>query len=91
MLRPEPGEQRTRPASAGRAVARLGIPTLIAAAGLVLIAVGEAALGATLLGISLLVVGANWLARLSLRSQLDRDREEAARRQFSRTGRWPDR
>jgi hypothetical protein len=35
------------------------------------------------------VLGVNWLARLSLRSEGDRDREQTAREEFGRTGRWP--
>jgi len=89
MLRPEPGEERGPAAATTRAAARLGVPALVAAAGGVLIALGPAPLGVMLLGVALLVAGANWFVRLSLRSQGDRDREAAARRQFARTGRWP--
>jgi hypothetical protein len=32
----------------------------------------------------------NWLFRMSIASNKDRDREEAAREYFDRHGRWPD-
>jgi hypothetical protein len=32
----------------------------------------------------------NWMMRLSIDSTRDREKEEAARDEFSRTGHWPD-
>jgi hypothetical protein len=72
---------------------RIGLPTAIAVAGVVLILVGDdAAVGAgiVLIGVSLLVVLANLMLQLSLSSERDREREEEFRQEFSRTGRWPD-
>ena len=71
---------------------RYGIPILLAIAGVVLIVIGgDAPLGAgiTLLGIAVIVLVRNAFARISISSQDDRDREEAARETFTRTGRWP--
>jgi hypothetical protein len=76
-----------------RTLVRVWLPIGIAAAGVVLILVGDdAAVGAgiVLIGVSLLVVLANLMLRLSLSSERDREREEERRQAFSRTGRWPD-
>ena len=90
LLRPEPGEGDEPGSIAAIAAARVVIPGAIAVAGLVLLAVGQTAIGGTLLGIAAHVVLIDWFARLSLRSDGDREREDAARRYFTRTGRWPD-
>jgi len=71
---------------------RIGLPAVIAAAGIVLLVLGgglRTGLGAALLGIALMVALVDVAARLSISSQDDRDREQAARRYFQRTGRWP--
>jgi hypothetical protein len=80
----------------GRRGALLGVrvvlPVAIALAGVILMTVGAgsvAALGALLVGIAGLVVLVNVLARMSISSQSDRDREARARREFQRSGRWP--
>jgi drug/metabolite transporter (DMT)-like permease len=73
--------------------ARVWLPVGIAVAGVVLIVTGgDAADGAgvLLIGVAGLVVFANLMLRLSLSSERDREREEANRDFFSRTGRWPD-
>ncbi len=86
------------------AITRLWLPLAIAAAGVVLIVLGhgsyssvvasarslESAAGVALLIVALMVWMINWLFRLSLRSNAERDEEEAAREHFSATGRWPD-
>lgn len=71
---------------------RIGLPAVIALAGVVLLALGgDAAQGAgiVLIGVAALVVLANLLIRLGLDSERDREREEERRRWFSRHGRWP--
>lgn len=73
------------------ALLRIGLPGAIAMAGLVLIVIGGAvyvALGAALLVVSLIAILTDALARLTISSQDDRDREQAARERFSQTGRW---
>jgi hypothetical protein len=73
--------------------ARIWLPVGIAVAGVVLILTGgDAADGAgvLLIGVAGLVVFANLMLRLSLSSERDREREEANRDFFSRTGHWPD-
>jgi protein-S-isoprenylcysteine O-methyltransferase Ste14 len=82
---------------------RLWLPLAIAGAGVVLIVIGhgrysnlansrslESAAGVALLLVALIVWMVNWMFRLSVRSNLDREDEEAAREYFDRTGRWPD-
>ena len=83
----------------GRRVAlisvRVGLPIVLAVAGVALLVIGHgrtavAGTGVVVLGVSLMVVLVSWLARLGLSSNADRDREEAAREYFDRTGHWPD-
>ena len=69
---------------------RIVLPVAIALAGLILwLAAGLSALGLTLVGIAVLVWLADWLVRLGIGSERDRDREEEAREEFTETGRWP--
>ena len=76
-------------------ITRVWLPLAIAAVGVVLIVVGHghtasAAAGVGLLIVALIVWMVNWLFRLSVESNRDRDDEEAARRYFDEHGRWPD-
>ncbi|MBV8941206.1 MAG: hypothetical protein JO321_10930 [Solirubrobacterales bacterium] len=71
------------------------LPVAIAVAGIVAIILGrgrtaEAATGVGLLIVALIVWMVNWLFRLSLQSNRERDEEERARDYFARHGRWPD-
>ena len=79
---------------AGLLLVRVVLPAAIAAAGAVLIITGDGentqGAGVALVGCAVLVVMFNLLLRLGWRDQRDRDREEAAREHFDRTGRWPD-
>jgi hypothetical protein len=83
------------------AATRLWLPVAIAAAGVVLIVAGQARSGSALndslaaVGVALIITALivwmiNWMFRLSVQSNRDREREEAARDYFSRHGRWPD-
>jgi hypothetical protein len=79
----------------GELAARVGLPVLLVIGGIVLLIVGRgttsaAALGVVLLGVALMVVLIDWLYRLSVESNRDREREEQARDYFTRTGHWPD-
>ncbi len=82
---------------------RVWLPTAIAVAGVVLVIIGhgsysnlanrrslESAAGVSLLLVALIVWMLNWMYRLSIRSNEDREDEERAREYFDRTGRWPD-
>jgi hypothetical protein len=82
---------------------RVWLPLAIALAGVVLIVIGhgsystlantrslESAAGVSLLLVALIVWMLNWMYRLSVRSNEDREYEERAREHFDRTGRWPD-
>lgn len=73
---------------------RVWLPLLIALAGVIAIVLGRghtalAATGVVLLGVALMVWMTNWLFRMSVESNRDRDREEAAREYFDRHGHWP--
>jgi hypothetical protein len=49
-----------------------------------------AAYGLALVIIAMIVWMINWLFRMSIESNRDREREEEAREHFDRTGKWPD-
>ncbi len=70
------------------------LPLGIAVAGVVAIVLGhgrttEAAAGVALIIVAGIVWMINWLFRLSLQSNRDREKEERAREYFDRHGRWP--
>jgi len=74
---------------------RLWLPVTIAVIGVVAIVVGHGRTGVAAVGvgfvlIALIVWMINWMFRMSVASNADRDREERARDFFDRTGRWPD-
>jgi hypothetical protein len=73
---------------------RVGLPAAITAAGVVLIVEGagenEQGAGVALIGCAVMVVLFNLFLRLGWRDQRDREREDEAREEFGRTGRWPD-
>jgi protein-S-isoprenylcysteine O-methyltransferase Ste14 len=82
---------------------RIWLPLLIAALGVALIIVGhgsyshlatnrslESAAGVSLIIVALIVWMINWLYRLGVSSNLDREQEERNREYFDRTGRWPE-
>jgi O-antigen/teichoic acid export membrane protein len=75
---------------------RYGLPGVLFAAGVAGIIAGHgsgksavAAGGVVLLGVALMVWMINWLFRMSLDSNKDRDREEEARDYFTEHGHWP--
>jgi hypothetical protein len=68
---------------------RIGLPALIALAGVVLLVVGDETgqgAGVMLLGVALLVVLANGFVRLTISSEQEREREAYNRER----GVWPD-
>ena len=74
---------------------RLWLPLAIAAGGVVAIVIGRGHTGTAAAGVGLLLVAlivwmVNWMYRLSVESNRDRDREEEAREYFDRHGRWPE-
>jgi hypothetical protein len=76
-------------------VTRLWLPIGIAVAGVVAIVLGHGRTTLAGAGVGLVLVGLtvwmiNWMYRLSVASNLDRDREEQAREYFDEHGRWPD-
>jgi hypothetical protein len=82
------------------AATRVWLPIGIAAAGIVAIVLGHArtsghgatlaAAGVALLLVALIVWMLNWMFRMSVESNRDREREEQARDYFDLHGRWPD-
>jgi membrane protein YdbS with pleckstrin-like domain len=78
------------------AATRLWLPVAIAIAGVVAIVIGHgranstwAAAGVSLMIVALTVWLINWLFRMSVESNRDREREEQARQYFDEHGRWP--
>jgi hypothetical protein len=74
---------------------RVWIPVAIAVAGVAGIVVGHgkdatAGAGVGLVLVALIVWMINWMYRMSVASNRERDREEEAREYFDRHGRWPD-
>jgi type IV secretory pathway TrbD component len=74
---------------------RVWLPLAIAVAGVAAIVVGHGTNGTAAAGVGLLIVALtvwmiNWMYRMSVDSNRERDREEAARDYFSEHGRWPD-
>ncbi|HLY49941.1 MAG TPA: hypothetical protein VKR21_12170 [Solirubrobacteraceae bacterium] len=74
---------------------RVWLPIAIAVAGVVAIVVGHGTNGTAAAGVGLLIVAlivwmVNWMYRMSVDSNREREREEAARDYFTRHGRWPD-
>jgi ABC-type transport system involved in cytochrome bd biosynthesis fused ATPase/permease subunit len=73
------------------------LPLSVAVAGIVAIVIGHgradsptAAAGVGLIIVALIVGLLNWMFRMSIRSNEEREDEERAREYFSRHGRWPD-
>jgi hypothetical protein len=82
---------------------RVWLPLAIATAGVVLIVLGHASLstkddtrallsggGVALLLVALIVWMVNWMYRMSVASNRDREQEERNREYYDRHGRWPD-
>jgi hypothetical protein len=91
-------EDGKQPTTFGRIVlsaTRMWVPVLIAVAGVVGIVIGHGKSAAAGAGVGLVIVALivwmiNWMFRMSVESNRDRDREEEAREYFDRHGRWPD-
>jgi hypothetical protein len=89
---------RLKREGAGLTFVRTGLPLLIAAVGVVFVATGDwgsktdgtTAVGVVLVGTALMVWMLNWMFRMSVDSNLDREREEMAREYFDEHGHWPD-
>ncbi len=75
---------------------RVGVPLAMAVAGIVVVVVehgrddSTSAAGVSLIIAALIVWMINWMFRMSVQSNRDREREEEARRHFDRHGKWPD-
>jgi hypothetical protein len=74
---------------------RVWVPVAIAAAGVAGIVIGHGKTAAAGAGVGLVIVALivwmlNWMFRMSVSSNRERDREEEAREYFDRHGRWPD-
>jgi protein-S-isoprenylcysteine O-methyltransferase Ste14 len=95
----EPGTRGLAPMN----IMRYWLPGAIAVFGVVLIVLGhaaysystsshslESATGVALLIVAVIVWMINWMYRLSISSNVEREQEEQAREHFDRTGRWPE-
>jgi hypothetical protein len=73
---------------------RVWLPVAIALAGVAGIVIGHGHSGAAGAGVGLIIAALivwmiNWMYRMSVESNRDRDREEEAREYFDVHGRWP--
>lgn len=68
---------------------RIGLPGTLATAGLVLLLLGLLPIGIVLIGTAIIAALVDFFARMTNESDLERGREEQARREFTATGRWP--
>ena len=90
--------RRDQPGISARVIlsaTRVWVPVAIAVAGIVGIVIGHGKNAAAGAGVGLVIVALivwmiNWLYRMSVASNRERDREEEAREFFDRHGRWPD-
>jgi hypothetical protein len=78
----------------GIRLVRYGLPAAILLAGIIIVAVVPGTVGeegvVTMFGVCLCVALFNSLVRLGVSGDRDRDKEQAARDQYERTGVWPD-
>jgi uncharacterized membrane protein len=95
-----------QPVTVGRiflSLTRVWLPAIIAVVGIVLIVLGHASLsdqstsrtleagaGVGLVIVAIIVWMLNWMFRMSVESNRERDVEEEAREYFDRHGHWPD-
>jgi hypothetical protein len=68
---------------------RYGIPAALFIAGMVVSGIGSVAAGAMFIGAATAVLLLNFLFRIGVEGDKERDREEEARRYFDEHGRWP--
>jgi len=68
---------------------RYGIPAVLFIAGIVVSGIGSVAAGALFISAATAVLLLNFLFRIGVEGDKERDREEAARRYFDEHGRWP--
>jgi threonine/homoserine/homoserine lactone efflux protein len=80
----------------GLFLTRVGVPLIITVAGIVLMVIGHGATnsavavtGLCLVGVAIMVWMLNWMYRLSLQSNREREVEEQARDFFTLHGYWP--
>ena len=69
---------------------RYGIPAALVIAGTVIWGIGSVAAGAMFISAGTAVLLLNFLFRIGVEGDKDRDREDEARRYFDEHGRWPD-
>ena len=68
---------------------RYGIPAALVIAGMVIGGTGSVAAGAMFISAGTAVLLLNFLFRIGVEGDKDRDREDEARRYFDEHGRWP--
>ncbi|MEA2198614.1 MAG: hypothetical protein QOJ25_2665 [Solirubrobacteraceae bacterium] len=88
-------DPHSRPVRILLTATRLWLPLAIAVVGAVFTVIGHGRSNIAAVGVSLLIVALtvwliNWLFRMSLESNREREDEEEARRFFDRTGQWPE-
>ena len=90
------GENPRGPGRVVLAITRIWLPVAIAVAGIVAVILGGgrdgvvAGAGVALIIAALIVWMINWMYRISVQSNREREVEEAARDYYDLHGRWPD-
>ncbi|MEA2145044.1 MAG: hypothetical protein QOG59_631 [Solirubrobacteraceae bacterium] len=102
---PQPSQSNGWPIRLLLGATRIVLPIIIALVGVALIVIGQTSGGATgthgtsatvaAAGVALIVAAIivwmlNWMYRMSVESNHEREVEEAAREYFDRHGRWPE-
>lgn len=88
----ESGERHSRAYGWMLVGVRYVLPAVVTVWGLVFMALGgetHVEGGASLVSAGLAIYFVNWLYRIGVKGDRERDREEAAREYFARHGRWP--
>jgi hypothetical protein len=89
----EQGAQETQRPSAILQGTRYGLPALVALAGLIIMCLGgenDLEGGAMIIGAGLAIYFINWLFRIGVSGESEREAERLAREYFDVHGHWPD-
>jgi hypothetical protein len=93
-MKQDPASQHSKRASPGMLIVRYGIGGVMVLAGFVLLIVSPGGFGTEGFGMAvgggLAVLLLNFLYRMGVSGEQDRDQEERARRYFDEHGEWPE-
>jgi threonine/homoserine/homoserine lactone efflux protein len=94
---PESNVTENEPSARMLMLTRVGLPVIITVIGVIMIVIGHggtnspvAVTGLCLMGVALMVWMLNWMYRMSVESNEEREVEERARDFYTAHGYWPD-